>query len=144
MLISHKTHKITSQFFVITNMATSLPSIGDSHSMSLLLLHCLLNEGLIKMQNCFHIHNILYINPFTHTPLKVRMLTPTQKQCLKPFLQKQSDSPILRNLSCQQFWMHSLLYHISNIAHFIYFNCPFGYYFLLLILCLKSLSLTHS
>jgi len=67
MLVSHKTNKITSQFFVITSMATSLPSVGVSHSMSLLLLHCLSNEGLIKMQNCFHMHNSLYINPFTHT-----------------------------------------------------------------------------
>jgi len=57
----------TCQFFVITNMATSLPSIGVSYSVSLLLLHCLSNEGLINMQNCFYMHNSLYINPFTHT-----------------------------------------------------------------------------
>jgi hypothetical protein len=102
MLISHK---ITSQFFVITNMAISLPSIGVSHSMSLLLLHRLSNEGLINMQNCFHMCNSLYINPFTHTSegqnvnsyqktLSETLLTNTfwLTDFMKPFLPKVLDA----------------------------------------------------
>jgi len=105
MLISHK---ITFQFFVIINMATSLPSVGVSHSMSVLLLHCLSNEGLTKMQNCFHMHKSIYKSLHTHTiegqnvnsypkTLSEILLTKTfwLTDFMKPFLPKVLDAFIV-------------------------------------------------
>ena len=76
--------------------------------MSLLLLHCLSNEGLIKMQNCFHMYNSLFINPFTHASegqnvnsyrktLSETLLTKTfwLTDFVKPFLSKVVDAFIV-------------------------------------------------